>query len=584
MRSPLRSLLAVLALLAFQVVAEPLKIKVLPGEADEPQQLWEVTYRLTPAWSAGERHFRIEMAFQAGPGEETRISLPMDFGAGRDLHAHIRNLRTLTAWTTLRDGSDPARRVLVHLPNQRVVLAWELHGAARPRIEPGTFYDPILAPGFFHFFGHAAFVYPDYLDKGLVAINFEWRDLPADWSLAGSHGVRAPSGTTAWRVEGVPLSAARHAIYVGGDFRVEKTTIKGRALYVALRGKWPFRDAEFADAARRVVEAHREFWDDFDFPFYLITLAPNDIERGSAGGTAVRNAFAMNVSRDFRIEGDLFDFLVGHEHLHTWLPGRFGTMGRDEALRYWFSEGFTNYLTHRLLVKSGLWTLDRYADAVNEHIRKHAASPVTNLPNAQVAERFWQDRDVKDLPYRRGEFLALRWNARLAGGQSGESLDALLRGLRTRPGETDLATARLARAMRARIDGVDADIERFIERGEAPEFSAGLLGPCFDSRSETLGEFELGFDADASVAAKTVAGVNPDSAAFRAGLRDGQAFRGYSFQYGDTRREAQVTIEVDKEKQVLSWLPVRDGTRKVTQYGVKPGARDDAACRAWFGI
>jgi predicted metalloprotease with PDZ domain len=585
MRSFLRSLVFLAAsVISAAAFAEQLKIKVLPAAADEPQQLWEVTYRLTPAWDGDERHFRVEMAFQAGPGEVTPIRLPTEFGAGRNLHTHIRNLRTLTAWTTLRDGDDPTRRVLVHQPNQQVVLAWEVHAGPRRKLEHETFYNPIFAAGYFQFFGHAVFVYPEYLDKGLVTVNFEWRDLPEHWSLAGSHGVRSAGPVTKWRVEAISLASSRHAVYVGGDFRVEKALIRGRPLYVAVRGKWPFSDAEFVDASRRVVEAHREFWNDFEFPFFLITLIPNDIDRGSSGGTAIRNAFAMNVSRDFRIQSDPFDFLIGHEHLHTWVPGRLGTMGKDEARRYWFSEGFTNYLTHRLLVKSGLWTLERYADNLNEIIRKHVTSKAANATNDQVMRDFWQSRDVQDLPYRRGEFLAMRWNARLHAETPGQSLDALLRGMLTKPGETDLATLRLTRALSPHIRGVEGDIERFIERGEAMEFSKDLAGPCFTAYDEALGEFELGFDPDATLAAKVFMGVKPGSAAYRAGLRDGQTLRGYSYGHGDTRREVEVTIEVEKQKQVLKWLPVGPATLKAVQYTVKRGADGDAACKAWFGI
>jgi predicted metalloprotease with PDZ domain len=580
----LRSLLLLVILCAPGAWAEQLKIKVLPGEANEPQPLWEITYRLTPVWSGDERHFRVEMAFQAGPGEVTPVRLPTEFGAGRDLHTHIRNLRTLTAWTTLRDGADETRRVLVHQPNQQVVLAWEVHGGTRKRLEHETFYNPIFAPGYFQFFGHAAFVYPEYLDKGLVTINFEWRDLPGNWSLAGSHGVRAAGPVTKWRVEGVSLAAARHAVYVGGDFRVQHATIRGRPLYVAIRGKWAFSDVDFLDASRRVVEAHREFWNDFEFPFFLITLIPNDIERGSSGGTAIRNAFAMNVSRDFRIQGDQFDFLIGHEHLHTWVPVRLGTMGKDEARRYWFSEGFTNYLTHRLLVKSGLWNLEQYAGNLNEIIRKHVASRVAGATNEQVMREFWQDRDVQDLPYRRGEFLAMRWNAKLYAKNSGQSLDALLRGMLTKPGETELATTRLTRALAPHIGGIESDIERFIERGEPMEFPRDLAGPCFTAHDEALGEFELGFDPDATLAAKAIVGVKPGSAAFRAGLRDGQAFRGYSYAHGDTRREAEVTIEVEKQKQVLKFMPVGPATLKAVQYTPKHNAESDPACKAWFAI
>src|SRR5262249_24958113 len=155
--------------------------------------------------------------------------------------------------------------------------------------------------------------------------------------------------------------AIRSAVYLGGDFRIHRREIDGRPLVIAMRGAWQFDDASFVDATAAVVRAHRTFWDDYDFPYYLISLLPNRFPRGASGGTGLDRAFAMHASSNFAVPGPVFENLIGHEDLHSWLPRRIGSMGANEVQRYWFSEGFTDYLNHRLLVASGTWSLEDYA-------------------------------------------------------------------------------------------------------------------------------------------------------------------------------------------------------------------------------
>ena len=95
---------------------------------------------------------------------------------------------------------------------------------------------------------------------------------------------------------------------------------------MALRGKCSFGDDKFADATAALVCTHRAFWNDFDFPHYLIALAPNRFFGTYFDGTGLHNAFTMSAWSTFGVPGPQFDYLIGHEHLHIWLPRRFGSM------------------------------------------------------------------------------------------------------------------------------------------------------------------------------------------------------------------------------------------------------------------
>jgi hypothetical protein len=67
---------------------------------------------------------------------------------------------------------------------------------------------------------------------------------------------------------------------------------------VATRGKWNFTDEEFAGLVEKIVLATREFWNDFEQPYFLVTLLPieSDPQSKSIGGTGLINSFATFVT------------------------------------------------------------------------------------------------------------------------------------------------------------------------------------------------------------------------------------------------------------------------------------------------
>lgn len=576
-------LAALVPLHALGRAAEPrLLVSTSGGHPPSP-----VHYILTPRWQGQTRHFLVEARFPAAKGAETLIDLPDEFGPARTMHANIRNLESLDPDVVIKDGTQPAQRIVVHKANRPanlpLRLRYEVHNKPREKLNHESFYDPILEPGWFHLVGHGIFVQPaHFTEKDAVDLTIEWRNIPDDWTLAGSHGIKT-GATTVWRLPNVALQLARHAIYVGGDFRLHKTDIRGQPLYIAVRGERKFKDEDFVAVTRKVVGAHREFWSDFDFPHFLITHIANSYDSGSYGGTALHHAFAMHTAADFTVASPAFDFLIGHEHLHSWVPSRIGIRpkGADEGLSYWFSEGFTNYLTHRLLVKAGLWNRERYAEAVNKVIQRYLASTARNFDNRTTADNFWKRRDAGDMPYLRGELVALRWNAALAA--KGESLDAVLKSLQTRDANGEMATDRLIRALKPHLPGIEQDVARFVDRGETVELSADLLGPCYEQRDVPRLQYEAGFDVNETIKNRAITGIVEDSAAWRAGLRNGMKTRSLSIRQDDIQNDVKISVEdADGQVKKMDYRPVKALAERVPQYFPKADTDTDKRCLAWF--
>lgn len=554
----------------------------------------DLEYTFTPAWAETPRRFEVTLRFDAGERLVTRLRLAQEWGGVNDFERGLRDVRAGDSARSVAPGAEPRTWDVRHPAGARVEVRYSLVNdvanidAATP-LAQRDFYRNALGASHFQMFGYGALLQPEHFgDADPIRACLNFTGLPREWAFASSHGQERGDGVASIRATAAP-QALRGAVYLGGDFRVHRRLIEGRPLLVAMRGKWAFDDSRFVDAAAAVVAAHRRFWSDFDFPAYLISLVPNRVPHGSTGGTQVANAFAMHASDDFAVPGPAFDHILAHEHVHTWVPRRLGTMGEGEAARYWFSEGFTDYLTHRLHLRSGLWQLEDYAKALNEVLFQYAVSPAREAPNERVLKEFWTDAAVGRIPYMRGELLALLWDGRLS--RRGASLDAVLRGLlldaSRLPKETakraaDLAVNRLRAALATHLGAavVDADIEAHIERGRPIQAGEDFLGPCFSGSMVDRARFEMGFDV-ASFRAKKVAGLVAGSQAERAGLREGMELAGWSVNFGDAAREAMIQVMEAGKVRSIRFTPAGERI-PVREFRVRPGALQDEGCRNWI--
>ncbi len=560
------------------------QLPLLPGLAN-------LAITLRPELAGGARRIAVEIAFDARNRTRTPLGVPRAWAGAGDLGRGIRNLRAVS--TDARIVTAAGETAIVHAARGTVRLRYELAEYGDAAIDRLRFYQPILRPDYAFFFGHGALVLPVFDAGQGIALRLAINDLPAGWRAASSFGVQTEAARdVVWEARDLPASQLRNGVFALGDFRLQRAEIERQAVWFAMRGTFGFSDRTFVERTAALIRAHRDFFADHAAPFMLLTLLPNDQPQGSVGGTAVYRAFAMHAAADFTVPGDAYDFVVAHEHLHTWMPGRFGAMnsapGReDEASRYWFSEGFTNWLTHRLLLQTGQWTLDDYGRALNRVIEKYEMSPARRRDNAAVQAAFFSDQTVGELAYQRGELLALTWDAALRA--RGSSLAQVLRPLLLPPGPSHerppLATERVLDALQARLgEAPRRDVARVVEQAGAIDYREDLLGPCFVRQTATFSRWELGFDSDASFEERRVRGLVAGSAAQRAGLVEGDLLRGYSVRFNDMDSAVQLQVERNRQLVDIRYLPRSTETVPGVRYLPKPDAQQDADCAAWRGF
>lgn len=534
-----------------------------------------VEYTLTPLLEGGAlTAVQVDIEFRGRESGQTVLDLPDSWGGEDELYRSIQDLSVTGA--RLAEGPGPAQRVLQHRPFARVHVRYRIVQDWPGELRAGTGRNPyraVVQPTYFQFIGYAALAAPEIDERSPVRVRVA--RLPRGWSFASD-----------LEHAGLALRDVQQSVTAAGDYRVVHATDAN--VRVAIRGAWSFSDQDIATEVTDIVGAQRRFWGDASTP-YLVTVtqtaAPPDVS--SIGGTGLGDAFAFFATPN--AESARITRVLAHEGLHTWIPGQLGGMpqGDEERLSYWFSEGFTDFYTGRLLVREGVWTPAAFAADFNEMLRAYTHSPVRTAPNARIGEAFWTDSNVRQLPYQRGRLLATLWDARLRAG--GHSLDDIVRQMRRRASAGEAGDVGQVFPLVAAEQGLALgdDLARYVERGETLLLPEDVFAPCGRVVTREAPNFHRGFDIDATQANNMViAGVNRAGPAYAAGMRDGMTLiRRTGGEIGDATQPITYLVRDGENERSITYVPRAPGTYTEQQFVLAEPLEGEtlAQCRRVLG-
>jgi len=511
--------------------------------------------------------FHVDFYFQGDADGASKLRLPSGWDTENQLYNAIRNLRATSPETKIDGTNQPHVKTITYPANQVVHVQYDViqdwPGAA---VRSGRFNRVILQKVYFYALGTALWVLPDWDRSRSVNVQLQWKNLPSDWMLCNSFGANEASQSFQTTLEGF-----RKGVFLAGDFRVHGLSIRGRPVQIATRGKWRFPDTEFHSLVQKVMEAERSFWNDDDFPRYLVVLFPTDDPPGTGHGEARTDALALYFSKDVA-DTSAMRILLAHEMFHAWNASRLRRLEDDNTL-YWFSEGFTDHYAALLLWRAKVISHSEYIDRCNDLLRRYYTSRRRNHSYARIQAERGSDNEAERQIYVRGATLALRWDALIRSETGGKhSLDDVMRDLirAARADSFSLSKDSIDKAARRYLkEGVRQDIDLYVELGETIPFSADLLGPEAQmSMIEVSTSFDPGFDLEASFARRIFTGVRENGPAHRAGLRNGQKWVAGGMA-DDPNVMAEITVEDSGMRRVVKYYPASDEKVRAPQYKLK---------------
>lgn len=535
-----------------------------------------VSYVLAPVMRDGALvALDVTITLRADADGETVLDWVPQWAGDNDLSRWARDIRVDGALST--EAAPHGGRIIHSEPGAALRMQYRIVSAYAEDPDVGNSEQtwPIVRPGWFYAVGEVLFAFPD--NRADAPARFEWRGVPG-FGFA-SDLEHATDG------EGAPRSvnAVLETIAIGGrDLQVAEAIVDGSPVRVAHVGQFDFDTDAFNRLALQVVEAERAFWNDRTEGPFLITAVPLAPRPGtiSYGGTGRGDAFATWVGRNSPLPGLVW--LLAHEYFHSWNARRLGEPDEEtEARDYWLSEGFTDFYARRLMLRTGLWTPEQFIESWNDALRAYAASPFRAATNAAVAQAFWTDEDAQEQPYQRGALLAALWDRRLRTASGGrETLDTVLRAQRDYARAADALPPLVPTFRRMMRDhGVDIapDVARYLDAGAPVDLPADAFGPCV--RVETMEQpvFERGWDVRATRAAgNVIKGLDHDSNAYRAGLRDGMhLLRRVSGRTGDSSVDYVVEVRDGDAVRTIGFRP--EGSVRLRVQRIVPDAARMAA-------
>ncbi len=541
-----------------------------------------VAYRLTPVLEQGALSaLAVEMRFTGDADGVTDLELPSQWAEGEKLW---RLVSDLTVEGAKLDPGGEALRLLRHRSGAPITLRYRI--AVTGEADPGHDHlkgEPVVRPGWFMAHGEGVFAVP--AGRQTAPATFAWGARPQGWTLVSDLDHLA--GRTG------KVTQIIDSVLVGGTQVARIDARVGAApLRVAVIGQWPATPQALTDMAVRIMTVENRFWRDPGRPF-LITVTPLGEGKGgriSSTGTGKGDAFAIEATTNVDLTRD--PHFLAHEYMHSWIANQVGGLPpEDEARDYWFSEGFTEFYASRVLLASGIWSLENYAARYNEVLTRYAGSAARNFTADQVMAVFWTNPDAQQSPYDRGRLLALTWDRALRTESGGRlSLDDVLRRQRAavQGGAKGYGAALFPSTLRGlapQID-VEADLRRYVTGGETVRLNAGAFGGCLTLSDRRIPVFDRGFDGAKSSQTGFITGVDPAGPAHAAGLRDGMKRLGREGgKEGDSRISIGYRVaDPVGTPRLITYLPAGQATYDLQEVSV-PRLTDErrSACVAELG-
>lgn len=521
------------------------------GSAPAASLTTPLIYTISPKLDAGNlAGVVVEVALPIGATGNAILELPAEWGGTDKLYRYLSPI-------TVTGGSittiSPTERKVVGTPGRSLTLRYIVTSAYdhEPNAKDSILTDgPMIRPDWFTGMGDQFIV--GLKDHDAAPATVRWKGWPTGWTTAASEDARS---STVADVIGSSYIAGR-------GVAIRTRPISGGTLRFVSHGSFVWSLDAYADRVARTVDAERRFWGDMagNYTVTMIGLAPS-LGFSSSGGTGRNHGFVQYASPDTEMR--VLERNIAHEHMHNWIPRRVGVMPDtdDEASVYWFSEGFTDFYTGRTLLRSGLWTIEQFTENLNEVMTRRATSNARNYTNAQAAKGAWSDQDVRQLAYDRGQLFAFVLDHALrSSGKRG--LDSIMLAMRDRwqAAPVNAKPAVIANLLTA-ADAAGFDmrpmIARYIDAGDTIVLPEDLFTGCATIARARLPEFDLGYDRVATGKGGGVfAGVQPDSPAYAAGLRNGMVrLAKLSGTMGVSRTAWGVRVRDGANERVITYYP-----------------------------
>ena len=527
----------------------------------------KINYKITPLYDRPVSAIKVETEIIGDMDGEVVLDLPYAW-ANATYFKQIKNVQLEYPVGKLQFQGQNRNKAVLNTGKINIVrFSYEIYQEAG---NPCDIHKTIIRRDLIHSIGYGLFTIPEDLkDEDKIEFNVEWNNILANWSTISSYNL-----DKSIKFKG-NLRELFSAFYAAGDLRIYKTVDKKNPVYLSLQGKFDLSDQEISSYINKIIKNQRAFFHDNDFPYYAISLIEGD-EPGHMGGTGLTNSFTAFIPQD--LDKHSYLILLAHEHLHNWLGEKIHYNIKDEELNYWWSEGFTDYYSRVLALRSKVINMEEFVEEFNQFFKDYYLSPVINESNSKIKDDYWKDYAVSKLPYYRGFVFALYLNNLIKENGKGKSLDNVMLDLFKTSKEQEFSIDYFKQITKNYVPkGIDKEISEYIEQGDTIDLSD--IAKILPIEKIKMGAFDCGFDKNALINNNIVKNIDENSNAYKAGLRNGDIVKEYRFsKWGSP--EQIVTIKTTKGE--VKYRPESPNKKDIYRFKPDLSKKDKLRIKKFF--
>jgi predicted metalloprotease with PDZ domain len=483
-----------------------------------PQSLEPYRYTLHVVRLPGQTALAVDLRFRPASKDPVTVGLPRDYFGTPDLPKYVTRFEG-RGGTTVQEGKTATEKLVKPGLDGTIALHYQLTYSPDPE---GPTYGPVAKPDRLQMMGCQWLLQIGDL-KQPRTFDVAFEGVPKGWAVYSS--VAEKSKRMRFTKSYTDLI---QSVFGTGDVHHRRFKVQGRPVDIYLGKQFQRKPEETMDTIERVVRMQRDWFKDYDYPFFTISLTERP---GAVAGVRFENAFVCFVPEDVKPQELLV--LLSHEMLHNWIPGRIQVVDPSTTNRWlwsWFDEGVNDYFARRLLLEGGLLTRDEFVTMINRLILNLADNPNRSALPEDAARAMDEGRfgnTFIKVAYYRGALMGFEWDAQIREKTGGRKSAAdLLKELYSESKRSGwkLTPAQFYAAFSKY--GIDAqrDRERWVLKAEPMDFSASAFEPEYRLVKVDRPVFDLGFSLEQTYTTRKISGVVPGGPADRAGLKNGVEF------------------------------------------------------------
>lgn len=415
-----------------------------------------ITYSLSLA-NIKDSVLKVEVTLNGKFKDKLILNLPFGW-AGASYKDQIKNIKLQSNYNIKLTRGKENFRAIISIPNHstdQIKISYDIHQKTG---NPSEVHEAIIRETLVHSTGYGLLSLPsDLKDNDKIRVSINWKDIPEQWKTLSSY---SPDNTMNLHIAPQELL---HAFYIAGsDIRIHKIGDNKNPIFLSLYGKFDISDRKITSDISRIIRSQKDFFNDYDFPYAAISLIEGDDPR-SMGGTRLINSFTAFIPKGLaKIH---YYILFAHENLHNWIGGKISN-NKDEELNYWFTEGFTDYYSRLIALRSKGIDKAEFVQEVNHILHDYYLSPVNQEPNSRIKKDYWNNYDIEKLPYYRGFVFAIYLNDMIQKENPGNSLDNIMYDLFAISKQQQFSSHLFKEIARRYLkENIDIVISNFIDKG-----------------------------------------------------------------------------------------------------------------------